>query len=75
MKTLNQLVLGERATILSIETNEEMKRRLLDIGFTPDATVTYVLKSPLGSPKAYEIKGAMIAIRNEDAAKIYVRSR
>lgn len=74
MKTLNQLVLGERATILSIETNEEMKRRLLDIGFTPDTDVTYVLKSPLGSPKAYEIKGAMIAIRNEDAAKIYVRS-
>ena len=31
-----------------------------------------IMKSPLGDPIAYMIKGATIAIRNEDSSKIFV---
>lgn len=47
-----------------------MKRRLMDLGFTIGTTVTCVL---CGSGiKAYLVRGAVIALRNEDADKVPV---
>ena len=42
-------------------------QRLLDIGVINGTNVECVLKSPSNDPKAYLIRGAVIAIRNEDA--------
>lgn len=47
-----------------------MKRRLMDLGFTKGTTATCVL---CGSGiKAYLVRGAVIALRNEDADKVPV---
>ena len=50
-----------------------MRRRLLDIGLTPDTVVECVGKSPAGDPKAFLIRGAVIAIRSEDCAEILIK--
>ena len=64
--------IGEIGVVKCIECEDDMKRRLLDIGLTTGLKVECVLVSPLGEPKAYWIRGALIALRNEDAKKIIV---
>ena len=50
----------------------EMKQRFIDIGIIDGTKVECALVSPGKDPKAYVIKGALIAIRNEDAKFIEI---
>lgn len=70
---LFDLQIGEKCLINKIEINGSMRRRLLDLGLTPDTTVECVGKSPLGDPKAYLIRGAVIALRCKDCRKIKIK--
>ena len=49
-----------------------MKKRLMDIGLIPGTAVECVGESPLGDPRAYLIRGAVIAIRRTDGREISV---
>ena len=69
MLSLNQLKPGEEAVVTSISGEN---RRLRDLGLIEGTKVKCVLKSPLGDPAAYKIRGAVIGIRREDAADIKV---
>ena len=69
MLCLNQLKPVEEAVVTSISGEN---RRLRDLGLIEGTKVKCVLKSPLGDPAAYKIRGAVIAIRREDAADIKV---
>ena len=71
MLCLNQLKPGEEAVVTSISGEN---RRLRDLGLIEGTKVKCVLKSPLGDPAAYKIRGAVIAIRREDAAEIQVEA-
>lgn len=71
-KTLNELKKGEKAKVSNIEIEGSIKRRLLDIGLIKDSLVECVLESPFKDPKAYWIRGTLIAIRNNDAKRIYI---
>lgn len=70
--TLNELKKGEKAIIKELNIEGSMKRRLLDIGFIKNSIVECVLESPLKDPKAYSIRGTLIAIRENDAKKILI---
>ena len=72
MKSLNNINPGENARIGQILMGGSMRRRLLDIGLTPDTYVECVGKSPGGDPKAFLIRGAVIAICSEDCADILI---
>lgn len=73
MKFLNELKVGEKAKIININ-NSSIKRRLMDIGLIENSIVECALESPFKDPKAYLIKGALIAIRNKDAINIMVQN-
>ena len=47
-----------------------MRRRLLDIGLVENTRVECVGQSPSGDPKAFLIRGAVIALRLSDCAMI-----
>ena len=47
-----------------------MGRRLLDIGFTEGTRVQCLYAAPSGEPRAYLVRGAVIALRREDAARV-----
>ena len=59
----------------SIECEENIKRRLLELGLIQGTKIKPVFKSPLGDPTAYEIRGTLISIRNEEANRIIVKTR
>ncbi|MBA1336276.1 MAG: Ferrous iron transport protein A [Firmicutes bacterium] len=45
---------------------------MLDLGLILDTVVEAIAKSPSGDPTAYQIRGAVIALRSEEAGKILV---
>ena len=61
---------GERLLIKKLETKGPLRKRLLDIGFIPETEVECVRTSPFGDPKAYSVRGTIIALRKKDASFI-----
>lgn len=72
MKALNKLNIDEEGFV---RENLKENRRLRDLGMVAGTRIKCVFKSPLGDPAAYSIRGAIIAIREEDAAGILVEVR
>lgn len=48
------------------------RRRMLDLGLVEGTNVEALHKSPSGDPVAYFIRGAVIALRGEDAKKVRI---
>ena len=70
--SLYELKIGETGIVTDIFTNKAFKQRLQDIGLTKNSKVTVLHSSPCGNPRAYLIRGSVIALRNCDAQKIMV---
>jgi ferrous iron transport protein A len=70
--TLGGLRVGQRGVVTSLHTQGIIRRRLLDLGLVPGTVVESVRRSPAGDPTAYNIRGAVIALRAEESCKVYV---
>ncbi len=72
---LSELDLGESCEVINISyacrSNE--RRRLLDLGILPGTVITAEFLSPSGDPKAYRVRGALIALRHQQANWITVK--
>ncbi len=71
---LNELPIGSFGKVKKLTAKGVSRRRMLDLGLIHDTTVESLRKSPAGDPIAYEIRGAVIALRSEEASKIFVES-
>lgn len=72
MRTLNDIKTGETAVVQRLAAHGSMRRRLLDIGLVEGTAVSCVGRSPCGDPAAYLIRGAVIAIRDDDSADVII---
>lgn len=70
---LSNATIGSRVKIVSLQSTGLSRRRMLDLGLIPDTDIEVIRQSPLGDPTAYEIKGAQIALREEEAKQIVVK--
>lgn len=73
--TLDMLELRECGTVLGISKacRGMQRRRLMDLGVLPGTVICAELRNGAGDPTAYRIRGAMIALRREQAKLIYVK--
>lgn len=69
---LSSLPLGKKAIVKALTSNGISRRRMLDLGLISDTEVEALQKSPSGDPVAYQIRGAVIALRMEEASRILV---
>ena len=67
---LSDLPAGRSADVAQMDAPGPMGRRLLDIGFTEGTRVQCLYAAPSGEPRAYLVRGAVIALRREDAARV-----
>ena len=56
----------------NIEAQGELKRRFSDLGIINGTNIEVLYRSPFGDPTAYLIRGAIIAMREEESGKINV---
>lgn len=69
---LHLIPCGKSAKVKDLTASGNSRRRMLDLGLVIDTIVESLRKSPSGDPTAYEIRGAVIALRSEEASKIMV---
>ena len=71
--TLNNLALGECATIFKNNVKGKNKKHLTNLGLSSNNKIKCLYKSPFGDPVAYQIKNVIIAVRVEDSKNILIK--
>lgn len=70
--TLDQIKPGNGGVIVSVGGEGALRRRLLDMGLTPKTAVWVRKVAPMGDPLELSLRGYLLSIRKEDAAKIEI---
>ena len=67
------MAVGERAVVKMIGCSGALRRRILDMGITPGATVELRRIAPLGDPLDIRVRGYDLSIRREQAREIVLQ--
>ena len=72
---LAELTYDQRAEIVVLDEAVQgfTRRRFLDLGLTPGTVVYPELQNFFGDPRAYRVRGTLIALRKDQAAQIWVK--
>ena len=71
--SLRDMKEGDRAEIKAVRGQGAFKRRLLEMGFMPGATVLIKKYAPLRDPIEMVIKGYHVSLRRQEAQEVLVR--
>lgn len=72
METLNKIKCGKSVTVLRINGQGAIKRRIMDMGITKGTTVYVRKTAPLGDPVEITVRGYELSLRKADAQMIEV---
>src|SRR5262245_14985500 len=72
---LSDLQNDQRAEVIGLDDICQgfSRRRLMDLGFTEGALVRPFLRTFAGDPRAYDIRGTLVALRKDQASQVLVR--
>ena len=73
MKLLSQLSIGETATVIAVNGEGAIRRRLFDMGITPGVDVYLRKKAPLGDPIEISLRGYELTLRKAEASLVEVK--
>lgn len=69
-KGLDSFKIGEKGTIVAVNGEGKLRRRLFDMGVTPGAKIELIKKAPLGDPLEVHIRNYVLTLRKSEAALI-----
>lgn len=69
-KPLSQFAVNESGIVKEIAVVGQIRRRLYDMGITPDAQVTLCKVAPLGDPLEVRVRGYQLSIRRSEAQQV-----
>ena len=69
---LRQMQAGQKGSIVSVNADGELGRRIRDMGLIPGAEVEVVGRAPLRDPVALRLPGFTLSLRNNEADYIVV---
>lgn len=72
MPSLDQLRVGEQATILAIRGSAPAMQRILEMGLLEGETIEVLAVAPLGDPIEVRCGANRISLRRREAAEILV---
>lgn len=72
MLKLDNATVGSYVTVEDLSSTGMLRERMLALGLTKGAKIEVVRKGPSGDPTVYNIRGAMIALRREEASLIVI---
>ena len=67
VKTLKDLKVGEKGTVLKLHGEGAVKRRIMDMGITKGTEIHVRKLAPLGDPMELTVRGYELSIRKADA--------
>lgn len=69
---LDELSLGQSATVGKILADKKLRRRLLDMGITRGTQIELLKVAPLGDPLEYKLRDYHLSLRKAEAHQIEV---
>lgn len=72
MKTLKDVKVGEKATVVKLHGEGATKRRIMDMGLTKGTDLLVRKVAPLGDPMELNVRGYELSVRKADAEMIEV---
>lgn len=75
IRLLSDFTIGESGKIVKVNGEGRVRRRLFDMGVTPQAEVTMRKKAPLGDPIEVTVRGYELTLRKVEAACVEVQTR
>lgn len=69
-KYLNEFAIGQKGKVKRITADGKIKRRLFDMGVTPNAEILLRKIAPLGDPIEVTIRGYELSLRKTEAQAI-----
>lgn len=73
IKTLDTFNVFEEGIIIKIDGEDKLRRRLLDMGLTPNTNVTLRKKAPLGDPIEITLRNYELTLRKAEAKLISLK--
>lgn len=70
--TLTNLPIGTSAKVVSVNGNNAITKRLMEMGVVPGVSVRIVKSAPFGDPIEIRVRGYSLAMRKSEADKIEV---
>lgn len=71
MKSICDFNVGDFIEVLSVDLLKHQKERMLSIGFTKGAIVEVIRIGPKKNLIVFDVRGVMIALREEESKYIY----
>jgi ferrous iron transport protein A len=71
--TLADLPAGQRCILDHLDLPADLARRLMELGFLPGTEVVPARRAPGGGPRVFRVDGSEVALRQETAARLFVR--
>ncbi|MCX6016999.1 MAG: FeoA family protein [Chloroflexi bacterium] len=71
-ETLAGLDIGASGVVIKLTCIGAQRDRMMDLGILPGTRITAEMRGPMGDPTAYRIRGALIALRREQATTIHI---
>jgi len=69
---LTDVPVGGDARVVSVNGNNSVTRRLMEMGVIPGVSITVVKAAPFGDPIEVRVRGYSLAMRKNEAAAIEV---
>lgn len=71
--TLDIIQPGESAIVETVKGEGFLRKRLLEMGLTPNTTIKVRKVAPMGDPIEVYLRNYVLTLRKDDAANITVR--
>jgi len=71
--TLADLPTGQRRILDRLDLPEDIARRLMELGFLPGHEIIPGRRAPGGGPRVFRVDGSEVALRDDTAARLYIR--
>ena len=71
---LTNIPIGESAKVTAVNGNNQVTKRLMEMGVVPGVSVRMIKSAPFGDPLEIHVRGYHLAMRKSEADQIEVQS-
>lgn len=72
MNNLTDVNIGEKVTVIGLEKDSTVRKRLLEMGITPGVVLQVTGRAPLGDPIEVLVRGYKLTLRKNEADAILI---
>ncbi len=69
---LDELKPGQEGSVVDVLGEGGFRRRLLELGLMPGTSIWRTGASPFGDPLSFQVRGAVLCLRRDDARAVVV---